>query len=183
MRPVKALVSATFALAFFATVNLFFSANPPQLTPLVRSAPADAGIDADEAAADGVRTAELLFVHTQTRPLFSPNRRKWAEPAAPAIPDATPPEASASPPSLPEAIPVPSQPPKVILIGIEKTPSGAKALLLKTETSEAVWFKSGAFLEEWTVQRIEAGSIELALGKNIVRLELYPSYPPAGPAP
>jgi hypothetical protein len=168
-----------------AAVNYFLYANPPATGPLAPANAASAGSAAAHNSGMKPPAFELLLVHTQTRPLFSPLRRKWVEPAppAPAAPEAAAPPVAAELPTLPEPAMAETPPPSVTLIGIEKSPSGAKVLLLKTGTADALWFKSGEKLEGWAVQAIDAGSVEMALGARTIKLELYPPLPTPGLEP
>jgi hypothetical protein len=185
MKGFRGLVFSAAALSAIAAANHFIHANPPATEPL---APVDAEAPAVAAAdfsGEKLPASELLLVHTQTRPLFSPTRRKWVEPARPALaaPEPAAPPAPAEQPPLPQPAAAETPPPEVALIGIQKTPSGAKALLLKTGTADALWFESGEKLEGWAVQKIDAGSVEIVLGDRKIKLELYPPLPAHGLQP
>ena len=183
MRRLPALVFSTAAVSAIAAANFVLYANLPATEPLTPADPVRAGIEAAGVSGEKLPAPELLLVHTQTRPLFSPTRRKWAAPAQPA-PSAPEPAAQPAPVEpLPKPLVTETPPPGVTLIGVEKTPSGAKALLLKTGTEDALWFKSGEKLEGWAVQTIEDGSVEMALGERKIKLELYPPLPAPGLEP
>jgi hypothetical protein len=182
MRRLPIMVFFAAALGIAAAANYLLFANPPATEPLAPVNPVTLGAAAADSSAEELPASELLLVHTQTRPLFSPTRRKWVEPAQPARVE---PEAAAAlvpeaPPAAPEPAAAETPPPSVTLIGIEKTPLGARALLLKTGTADALWFESGEKLEGWAVQAIDAGSVEMALGARTIKLELYPSLPAPG---
>jgi hypothetical protein len=182
MRRLRIIVYFAAVLGVAAAANYFLFANPPATEPLAPVNAVNLGIAAADSLAERHPDAELLLVHTQTRPLFSPTRRKWVAPSppAPAAPEPAAPPVPEAPPAMPEPAAAETPPPSVTLIGIEKTPSGAKALLLKTGTADALWFKSGEKLEGWAVQAIEAGSVEMALGARTIKLELYPPLPAPG---
>lgn len=185
MRRARILLAVASAIAVFAAINLFLHANPPQTTPLMDNNPINSEFASQEGAAGIIRAPELLFVHTQTRPLFSSNRRKWVEAPLPAPEPLAmaAPVALAGDPVLAEEASFAGEPPNMTLIGVQKTPDGAQVLLLNVGTSQALWFKNGEKLEAWTVQMIEPGSVELALGERKIKLELYPSAPATGPNP
>jgi hypothetical protein len=182
MRRLRIMILLTAALAASAAANYVLYANPPATGPLAPATAVNLGSAAAESSGEKLPASELLLVHTQTRPLFSPTRRKWVEPAQPepAAPEVAAPLVPAEPPALPEPTMAETPPPSVTLLGVEKTPSGAKALLLKSGTADALWFKSGEKLEGWAVQAIDAGSVEMALGKRKIKLELYPPLPAPG---
>ena len=106
-----------------------------------------------------------------------------ATPPVQAVLEEAVPLVPAEPQALPEPAVADTPPPSVTLIGIEKNPSGARALLLKTGTADALWLKSGEKLEGWAVQAINTGSVEMALGERKIRLELYPPLPAPGLGP
>jgi hypothetical protein len=182
MRRLRIMVTFVTVLSAATAANYFLYANPPATGPLAPAAAVNLGIAEAVSSGKKLPASELLLVHTQTRPLFSPTRRKWVEPAqpAPAAPEVAASPVPAEPPVVPEPAAAEIPPPSVTLIGIEKTPLGAKALLLKTGTADALWFKSGEKLEGWAVQAIDAGSIEMALGERKIKLELYPPLPAPG---
>jgi hypothetical protein len=179
MRQSNAILLVTITLGAAAIANYLLYTNPPATAPLappVAIGPAGSA----SVVSEGKRPAsELLLVQSQIRPLFTPTRRKWVEPVqpAPVLPDAALPLAQAEPPPILEPVVAETPPPQVTLIGIEKTPLSAKALLLKTGTAEALWVKNGETLEGWAVKVIDAGSVEVALGDRRIRLELYPPLP------
>lgn len=164
------------ALSATAAANYVIHANAPATEPLAPEIAAGLEMAAADDTGKKLPTSELLLLHTQTRPLFSPTRRKWVEPAqpspAPAESAASP--APAEPPALPEPAAAEPPPPSVTLIGVEKNPSGARVLLAKTGTADALWFKSGEKVDGWAVEAIDAGSVEIALGERKIKLELYP---------
>jgi hypothetical protein len=171
------------ALGCAAAANYFIYLNAPTSEPLAPLNPASPEIAAPENLEAKVPASELLLVHTQTRPLFSPTRRKWVEPVPPppAALELTPQPAPAEPLPAPAAVQTP--PPDVTLIGIEKSPSGAKALLMKSGGSDALWLKSGEQLEGWAIHAIDASSVEMTLGERKIKLELYPQAPSPGLEP
>lgn len=180
-----AMVFHAAALSAAAAANYLIHANPPATAPLAPENAVSLEIASADDGGKGLPASELLLVHTQTRPLFSLTRRKWVEPAQPPLapPEAAAPPVTAEPPALPEPAAVEAPPPSVTLIGVEKTPAGAKVLLLKTGTADALWFKSGEKIEGWAVQAIDAGSVEMALGERKIKLELYPPLPAPGIEP
>jgi hypothetical protein len=181
MTRVRLMLFASAAIAAFAASNYFLYSNPPETGPITPASAPEPGLAAGGLAGKAP-ASELLLVHTHTRPLFSPTRRKWVAPAQPAVaaPEPAAPPAPAEPPALPEPAVAETPPPAVTLIGIEKTPLGSKALLLKAGAADALWFKSGEKLEGWAVQAIDAGSVEMALGEKKIKLELYPPLPAPG---
>jgi hypothetical protein len=162
------------ALGGVAAVNYFIHVNPPASEPLAPVIPVSTEIAEPDNLEEKIPASELLLVHTQTRPLFSPTRRQRVEPVPPppAAPEPTPQPVPAE--SLPEPLAVQTPPPDVTLIGIEKSPSGAKALLVTSGGSDALWLKSGEQFEGWAIQAIGDGSVEMALGERKIKLELYP---------
>jgi hypothetical protein len=182
MRRLRIMMLFAAVLGGGAAANYFLYANPPATGPIAPVNAVSLGSAAADNSGDKRSASELLLVHTQTRPLFSPTRRKWVVPAQPAhaAPEAVAPPVPLALPSLPEPAMAEAPPPSVTLIGIEETPSGAKVLLLKTGTADALWLKSGEKLEGWAVQAIDAGSVEMALGAKTVKLELYPPLPAPG---
>jgi hypothetical protein len=185
MKGFRAFIYSAAAICFIAAANYFIHANPPATEPLAPVAAVSQEIAAADISGEKLASSELLLVHTQTRPLFSPTRRKWVEPAqpVPAAPPSAAPPVPAEPPRLPQPAAAETPPPEVALIGIEMTPSGSKALLLKAGASDALWFKSGEKLEGWAVQKIDAGSVEITLGGRKIKLELYPPLPAPGLQP
>jgi hypothetical protein len=162
--------------------NLYLSFTPLETSPILKSTQAEQlPTNADEISIAKDDKA-LLLVHWQTRPLFAPNRRPWVapvlEPAPASVPEVIQPVA------IEPVIAIDVQPPNVALIGIQKTPNGAKALLLKAGTADAEWFKSGEQIDNWTVSAIENETVELANGNQTIKLELYPnSTSQAAPTP
>ena len=176
MRKLSALLFYVAALSATAAANYFLHANPPATEPLVPASPLNPAIGAAAVPGETLHASALLLIHTQTRPLFSPTRRKWVEPEPPALEPVEPPVA-AELPSVPQPVIAQTPPPDVRLIGIEKTPSGARALLVKTGAADALWFSDGEKLEGWAVQEINSGSVEMTLGERKIKLELYPPLP------
>jgi hypothetical protein len=179
MTRVRLMLFTSAAIAAFAPSNFFLYSNPPETGPITPASAPDPGLAAAGGFAGKAPSSELLLVHTQTRPLFSPTRRKWVESAQPVVaaPEPAALSAPAEPPARAEPAAAETPPPAVTLIGIQMTPLGSKALLLKTGAADALWFKSGEKLEGWAVQAIDAGSVEMALGEKKIKLELYPPLP------
>jgi hypothetical protein len=168
------------ALGGAAAANYFIHLNPPASEPLAPVIQVSTEIAEPDNLEEKIPASELLLVHTQTRPLFSPTRRKWVDPVPPppAAPEPTTQPVVAEPLPVPAAIQTP--PPDVTLIGIEKSPSGAKALLMKSGGSDALWLKNGEQLEGWAIHAIDASSVEMTLGERKIKLELYPQAPSPG---
>jgi hypothetical protein len=171
--------SGFLSLMVAGNIYLFFT--PVEISPILKPTQAEQL----PAIADEISIAKddkaLLLVHSQTRPLFAPSRRPWVAPVLQLAPEPVP---SAIPAvAIEPVIAINVQPPNVTLIGIQKTPDGAKALLLKAGTAEAEWFISGQQIDSWTVSAIENETVELANGTQTMKLELYPSSTlPAAPA-
>ena len=167
------------ALGAAAAANYFLHANPPATESLVPANPVNPAIGAAAVPGETLPASALLLIHTQTRPLFSPTRRKWVEPAPPEPPAPEPVEqpVAAEPPSAPQQAIADTSLPDIKLIGIEMTPSGARALLVKTGAADALWVNNGEKLEGWAVQKIDSGSVEMTLGERKIKLELYPPLP------
>ncbi len=178
MRRFAPLLITLTSAAVLIALNAYLFMNPPENAPIL---PADASLEmpaSDNKNLEADAPKELLLIHAQTRPLFSPTRRPWAAPPIEPVVQPTPIE----PLVVEPVVAVEAQPPQVTLIGIEKTPSGAKALLLKANSADAVWLKSGALIDEWTIEDIQSASVQLVNGKRTIKLELYPAIAPSAPA-
>lgn len=179
MRRLRALVFYLAVAGAIAASNYFFFANPPATAPLEPDNAASPENSAAAVSRETLAASELLLVHSQTRPLFSPSRRRWVEPAqqAPAAAEPAAQPIPAETPGLPQPAVTETAPPDVKLIGIEMTPSHVRALLSGTGSADALWFNRGEKFEGWAVQTIDANSVEMALGERKITLELYPSPP------
>jgi hypothetical protein len=180
LRPLQTILLASLCAALLGAANYYLWSSPLETSPLALSA-APQTVLAD---AGGARPQEILpntlLVHGKTRPLFSPSRRQWVAPEPPqAEPAVIAPQAEAAPP--PELPAVQAEPPKIKLLGIQQTPAGAQALLLREGAAEAVWRKSAEKIEAWTIQSIDPGSVELTLGSAKLKIELYPNLQAAEP--
>jgi hypothetical protein len=165
--------------SFLVAANLYLFFTPLEISPILKSSPVDFMSPNTNEISNFKEDKALLLVHSQTRPLFSPTRRPWVGPASEPAPEPAPPAIEAI--AIEPVINVDLQPPDVALIGIQKTPDGAKALLLKAGSADAVWFKSGGRIDEWTIATIENGMVELANGNQKIKLELYPNSTPLAP--
>lgn len=174
MKRFSTFIVVATATCVFAVPNIFVIFNPPSNTAIIPSDnPELSGFQNPQQSASDV-PSEMLLIHTQTRPLFSPSRRHWIAPTVPVKDPVTAPltEEAVTPVealSEPQAVV-----PQVTLIGVEKSPIGAKVLISKTGTQETIWLKSGEKLDNWTVQSIESASFELVNRDQKIKLELYP---------
>jgi hypothetical protein len=181
----KQILIWTIGLGFLSLMvagNIYLFFTPVEISPILKQAQAEQL----PAIADEIAIARddkaLLLVHSQTRPLFASGRRPWVAPVLELAPEPVP--EIIQPVAIEPVIAINVQPPNVALIGVQKTPSGAKALLLKAGTAEAEWFKSGQQIDNWTVSAIENETVELANGNQTIKLELYPnSTSQAAPTP
>jgi hypothetical protein len=171
MRAIAPLLSFVLFSAVLVACNIYLLVRPLESTPILPSnVPNSSNSNADIVSIEN-DSQELLFIHTQTRPLFSPTRRPWVAPTVPLEPVPAVAEQTVVEPPVVEEV----QPPQISLLGIDITPSGAKALTLKTGSAEAVWVRKGEALDGWVVGIIESTSIELTSGTQTVKLELYPA--------
>jgi hypothetical protein len=164
----------TLSLMLAGNLYLFFT--PFEISPIIKYTQAERlppNVIETLTARDN---KALLLVQSQTRPLFSPNRRPWVAAAMELVPEPIP--TIAQPLAIEPIAPVDVQPPDVVLIGIQKNLNSAKALLLKTGTADAVWFKLGQQIDEWTIGSIENETVELANGHQRIKLELYSNSTP-----
>jgi hypothetical protein len=175
MRAIASLLGLAVVAAILIASNVYLLAFPAQTTLILpESAPNNNALPNEEVSLRS-QDKELLLIHTQTRPLFSPTRRPWVAPVSEPVPA---PVVAPEPIVIEPVVAVEVQPPQISLLGIDITPAGAKALALKTGEADAVWVRVGELLDGWTVRVIKSTSIELDNGTKTVMLDLYPALPP-----
>jgi hypothetical protein len=168
-----AIVPAVLALAIWFNVQL--ASNPPQTGHVIDTSAGVLQEPVQKPAPLSTGVADLVAVHSLTRPLFSPTRRKWVEKIqAPPEPTIVPEPATPAPQPTPVAVEVETPPPQVSLIGIQRTPGKSQVLFQKSGSSETVWIEEGEKLEDWTLGLVEGAAVELVKGDKRVKLELYP---------
>jgi hypothetical protein len=179
LRLLKSILPALLLAAAFGTANYYLRLNPLDTSPLTLGGAPERG----PASVTGEFVLpDIPLVHSKTRPLFSPSRRKWTAPVQAELPPQTVDLPVASPVPPPEPAAVRPEPPKIRLLGIQETPTGATALLLAEGSAAAVWHKGADVVENWTVRSIKPDSVELALDGATVKIELYPAFNASEPA-
>jgi hypothetical protein len=165
------LISLAAALILSAG-NYYLFSSPPESTPIFSAAPVNTNLPDVIEGLVQTEGQTLRLDQLQTRPLFSPTRRPWIAPQLEPV-DEPVPQVEIEP-----VIAEDVSRPAISLIGIQKTPLGAKALLLKSGMQDASWFQPGQNVEGWIVRSIDSDSVELINGTQAFKLELYPSANP-----
>lgn len=165
------LAVALAALTGLGLVNWIMARSPLDVSPIIIETSA---LMLGEASPDGVPVhREIKLFQADARPLFAPDRRPWTPPPIADIP---------TPSTLAEVLPITeiavsapaAPPPELALIGIQKTPKGAMALLADKTGAVPVWLKEGETYQDWHVGAITASTVQLAYGASTITLELYP---------
>lgn len=139
-----------------ATTPIASQSTNEQLVPDGVKSEVGANISAD----DGIG-------HALARPLFASTRRPWTAPALVSAP-----VVAVQPVEQPS--PVPSEPPSFVILGIQKIPSGSKALLAHTGQADAKWYGKGDLIDGWSVAEITASTVKIERDAQTLQLELYP---------
>ncbi len=108
--------------------------------------------------------------HALARPLFASTRRPWTAPALVSAP-----VVAVQPVEQPS--PLPSEPPSFVILGIQKIPSGSKALLAHTGQADAQWYGKGEVIDGWSVTEISASIVKIERDAQMLQLDLYPIAP------
>ncbi len=169
MKVPLALLVTVLTLAGLGLANLELARVPVDVSPItgeteraVLGAPSSAAALADR---------EIKLLQASSRPLFAPDRRPWTAPAPADLP--APSTLSEAVPALDAPIPA-AAPPELTLIGIQKTPRGAMALVADKSGAAPVWLSDGEDYQDWKIGDITASSATLANGTSVITLELYP---------
>jgi hypothetical protein len=165
------LALSLIVMAMLLSLNVRLIVNPPLLAPILPLNLSNSGVSEKTSEFIDRKFSQTTLIHTQTRPLFSPSRRVWIVPN----------QAVAVEPSLPEPVieeaVVVAQQLAVTLVGIQKTPTKERVLLMRIGASDAIWVNAGESIDQWTVKSVKSDSVEMANGNQILKLELYPSPP------
>jgi hypothetical protein len=164
MKAPVAFAAALVLLTGLGLANWILSRAPLDVSVISGEDPKTALGQADAVLALADREINLL--QASARPLFSPDRRPWSAP---------PPADLPTPSVLTPADPIPATSlPELTLIGIQKTPKGAKALLASKSGASPVWLSNGEIYQDWKIGDITATSATLANGASTITLEMYP---------
>lgn len=160
----------TGALLALATASFILAWDVAQTQPPMFAIPGSPDAAVADASPDprlaGRRVRPDVYYQALTdRPLFSPTRR----PVSFAEPEPEPePEPVIAVPSAP-AVPVP---PVLRVLGVIGSGAGLSALISHNET-EADWLTSGDEIDGWTIAEIGPDWIQLSLGPQTFRVEMY----------
>ncbi len=140
-----------------------------------------AGDEIDEASMPSLQAGDPMLVSSETRltlpaprrdvfynaiferPLFSPDRR----PVQTSVPERIM-------PLVEQATPAPSRslPDGLRLSGVFGG-EGSRTALLALPNSEEAWLRTGDAISGWTIITIDANWVEISLGNQTIRLELF----------
>ncbi|NJS14005.1 MAG: hypothetical protein HC788_04555 [Sphingopyxis sp.] len=168
-------------LILLAAINGALVRLPLSIEPIMPSSASDRTVSPDGGIDEPRVASRFELNETYARPLFAPLRRPWTEPQAELQPE--PPLA----PSLtesPAATLEPTAPlPQLILLGIQRTPAGVKALLAAGNGLDASWLLEGQSVEGWTIAQIDRDFIAITLGSARHVISLYPTPQADGNGP
>lgn len=158
-----------FAILMLIAVNLYRYDQPIEVTPIVINAKkTDQTLLTQET--NTVQTvgqlAELKFIQTYSRPLFSENRRKYIKPPPPKKKPAPVKKVAKKPaPVLP--------PPNLQILGISQS-NGTMKTLVKLDTSpDSEWISKGETISGWEVQEITNDSVTIVNADREISIGLY----------
>lgn len=158
---------AVLLLVSLALSNVWLARNPASSEPIRPSAQ---GSVADQSGLldPFVAPQGVQFSEARERPIFAASRRPWSPPVmAEVVAPQAAPVAVEAPPS---AAPI-----ELSLIGVQRFPDGAQALVRKMGETAAQWVRSGDSLDGWTVEEIASESIRISAGGSTRTFELYPA--------
>src|SRR4051794_21640888 len=111
-------------------------------------------------AAQSARGASPGASDRNTRsPLFTPGRRRSADPPPPPVLAQTPGE--------------PTPPPNLVLAGVVVDQDGARAIVRDSETNQTMSLRTGDTVKEWRVEHIEPRRLVLVLGDRSTEFSLF----------
>lgn len=176
-----ALLAMTAASLALVLANVGLSRLAVDTSPILDDArsPKPAGIGASSAEAPQAAAARDLS-ELIARPLFSPDRRRYAPAPPPPPPPAEPPPVvvEVAPPP-----PVAAPPPDLQLLGVSLSAGVPSALLAGGGGSAPMWLREGASIEGWTLVDVASGGASLESGGQRIELALYPKSGTAVSAP
>lgn len=157
------------AIGALVVLNLFRYDEPIATEPLIansKSSETNVFTDEIEATQSVEQLAELQFIQTFSRPLFSENRKKYVKPVA------VKKKAPAKPVAKKAAPPKPL--PKIRILGISIS-NGTKRTLVKLPKQPAAkWFEKGSKIDGWEVVEISSHAVKIANANREVSIALFP---------
>lgn len=156
------------------SVNIEMGGTPVDISPIAAPARTPGNMSAgggDSSRDDPARLSDLTFVQTFSRPLFSPNRRKYVAPPPPKKQQAKPAPVAKSEPQKQET------PVNVQLVGISISGAYTKALVQTDLQPDPLWVSVGEKIGPWTVSEIGSGAITITADDRVVSINLYPEAP------
>ncbi len=171
MRALTRILLIATAIASLALANLYMAANPVDISGIP---PAKRSLDhLTGKASSGGETGtdhieELTFVQTFSRPLFSPDRRKYQPPKA--KPKPKPKKKVAKKKPAKKAV----KPPKFRLMGVSIVGTKARALIAGAPEDGPTWLSQGDAILKWTLTEVRDQSVTFTREDMQVTFELYP---------
>lgn len=156
------------AFAISAAVNWHLALTGPDISPVLNSDAAVPARDNGSFAAINLKAPNLT--QASARPLFAVNRKPWVQPAPQQMPDPIP-QPFDNPVPEPPAV---TEPLDARLLGIQRTPTGVKALIADNSGVAPEWLRAGASYREWRIGDIASTSVTLERDDKTQKLELYP---------
>ncbi len=108
-----------------------------------------------------------LLTGTRDRPLFTPGRRRSADPP---------------PPVLAQTPGEPTPPPNLVLAGVVVDQDGARAIVRDSEANQTMSLRTGDTVKEWRVEHIEPRRLVLVLGDRSTEFSLFRGDAAAAPS-
>ena len=151
--------------------NVWMYLDPVTITPITVSN--EDGIHQAKPIVEQRKTPSTLLesveAHALSRPLFTNTRRPWVAPVvAPTlvVDISTATQVPAAPPN---------SPPSLVILGIQKIPSGSQALLQHPGQADAKWYEKDDKIDEWGIVAITELSVEIERDTEKLQLDLYPA--------
>ncbi len=177
MRTLIIIIVSLTSIGLVAAFNWQLAITTPDISPITDNREINLSLDGEQSVLFKPKGIELY--QAKLRPLFSPLRRPWVPPAQEVTPDLELMDVEVQPSEIPRTIATPQLDAKII--GIQKTPDGAMALLADSSGSPPSWIKIGAMYKDWKVEEITNSWVRLINGQSTVKFDLYPEPDAATP--